>query len=65
MPVGISDGPDGRGAYEDEEACGPDAKGDRSGAPRFPTRSSLVIVGIRMLNEERDSGPARSFLKNT
>lgn len=64
-PVDLSNDHDDSAADEDSEARGSDMRELRSGAPKFPTRSSLAIVGILSLNEEMDSGPLRSFLKNT
>ena len=53
-----------RSTLEDTEAC-PDVKESRSGAPKFPTISSLAIVGILKLNAERVSKLLVRFLKNT
>ena len=56
---------DGRVVYEDAEARGSDKKELRSGAPKFPTRSSLVTVGIWTLIVEMVSRLLPPFLKNT
>ena len=62
LPVDVSN--DNSPVDEDSEARGPDVKGLRSGAPKFPTRSSVAIVGILILSEDRESA-VWSFLKNT
>jgi len=41
----VSNVHDGRLVYEDPEARASDMKELRSGAPKFPTRSSLATVG--------------------
>lgn len=48
---------------EDSEARGPGVKELRSGAPKFPTISSLAIPGTLALNEEMEL--LWPFLKNT
>jgi len=65
LPDDVSDVHDDKVVYEDPEARGSDMKELRSGAPRFPTRSSLVTVGTLILIEGRDSRSLRSFPKNT